>query len=47
MHYAKKGIITPEMEFVSIRENLNLNESWITPEIVRDEIALGRYNYTL
>ena len=42
MHYAKKGIITPEMEFVSIRENLNLNESWITPEIVRDEIALGR-----
>ncbi len=42
MHYAKKGIITPEMEFVSIRENLNLNESWITPEIVRNEIALGR-----
>ncbi|MDR1228167.1 MAG: phosphomethylpyrimidine synthase ThiC [Azoarcus sp.] len=23
MHYAKKGIITPEMEFVAIRENLN------------------------
>ncbi|MCL2524381.1 MAG: phosphomethylpyrimidine synthase ThiC [Betaproteobacteria bacterium] len=23
MHYAKKGIVTPEMEFVAIRENLN------------------------
>jgi phosphomethylpyrimidine synthase len=23
MHYAKKGIITPEMEYVAIRENLN------------------------
>jgi len=23
MHYARKGIITPEMEFVAIRENLN------------------------
>ena len=22
MHYARRGIITPEMEFVSIRENL-------------------------
>lgn len=26
MHYAKKGIITPEMEFVAIRENENLQE---------------------
>ncbi|MDH5189995.1 MAG: phosphomethylpyrimidine synthase ThiC [Gammaproteobacteria bacterium] len=24
MHYAKKGIVTPEMEYVSIRENLRL-----------------------
>ena len=24
MHYAKKGIITPEMEFIAIRENINL-----------------------
>lgn len=24
MHYAKKGIITPEMEFIAIRENLKL-----------------------
>ena len=43
MHYARKGIITPEMEFVSIRENLNSNESLeITPEMVRAELASGR-----
>jgi len=46
MHYARKGIITPEMEYVAIRENLD-NEargikSHITPEFVRDEIAAGR-----
>ena len=46
MYYAKKGIITPEMEYVAIRENLQ-NEmlgikSHITPEFVRDEIAAGR-----
>ncbi len=27
MHYAKRGIITPEMEFVAIRENENLQEN--------------------
>ncbi|VAX02199.1 Phosphomethylpyrimidine synthase ThiC [hydrothermal vent metagenome] len=26
MHYAKKGIITPEMEYVAIRENLKLEQ---------------------
>ncbi len=26
MHYARKGIITPEMEFVAIRENMKLDE---------------------
>jgi phosphomethylpyrimidine synthase len=26
MHYAKQGIITPEMEYVAIRENLRLSE---------------------
>ena len=46
MHYAKKGIITPEMEYVAIRENLD-NEArgiatYITPEFVRDEVAAGR-----
>ena len=46
MHYAKKGIITPEMEYVAIRENLD-NEArgiktHITPEFVRQEVATGR-----
>lgn len=27
MHYAKKGVITPEMEFVAIRENLRLEQA--------------------
>ena len=35
MHYARKGTITPEMEFVAIREG-------VSPEIVRDEVARGR-----
>lgn len=46
MHYARNGIITPEMEYVAIRENLNNEnlgiDSYITPEFVRDEIASGR-----
>ena len=35
MHYAKQGIITPEMEYVALREGLE-------PEFVRNEIAIGR-----
>jgi phosphomethylpyrimidine synthase len=35
MHYARKGIVTPEMEFAAIREE-------VSPELVRDEIARGR-----
>lgn len=35
LHYARKGIITPEMEFVAIRENMD-------PDFVRTEIAAGR-----
>jgi phosphomethylpyrimidine synthase len=27
MHYAKQGIITPEMEFIAIRENMRLEEA--------------------
>lgn len=46
MAYAKAGVITAEMEYVAIRENLNNKElgieSHITPEFVRDEIAAGR-----
>ncbi|MFU2031971.1 phosphomethylpyrimidine synthase ThiC [Bacillus wiedmannii] len=35
MHYARKGIITSEMEYVAIREG-------VEPEFVRKEIAEGR-----
>lgn len=46
MHYARKGIITPEMEYVAIRENAACRElgidSYITPEFVRREVAEGR-----
>lgn len=64
MHYAKMGIITPEMEYIAIRENQRADEiknhsrdllfqhkgenfgaaipKIITPEFVRDEVALGR-----
>ncbi len=62
MHYARQGIITPEMEYIAIRENQRLQEvkdkklrqqhagqhfganipKQITPEFVRDEVAIGR-----
>ncbi len=54
MHYARRGIITPEMEFVALRENMALaedprllaasasNRLVITPEFVRAEVAAGR-----
>ncbi len=66
MHYARKGIITPEMEFVALRESMRLEElrsdprysalmkqhpgrdfgarmpKQVTPEFVRDEVAVGR-----
>ncbi|MDE5573718.1 MAG: phosphomethylpyrimidine synthase ThiC [Muribaculaceae bacterium] len=46
MHYARRGEITPEMEYVAIRENLDNEargiETYITPKFVRDEIAAGR-----
>ncbi|MCY3764427.1 MAG: phosphomethylpyrimidine synthase ThiC [Gemmatimonadetes bacterium] len=35
MHYARGGIVTPEMEFIAIREN-------VEPEFVRSEVASGR-----
>ena len=35
LHYARKGIITPEMEFIALRENMK-------PEFVREEVARGR-----
>lgn len=45
MALAKKGVITPEMEYVAIRENLasgKKENSYITPEFVRQEVAAGR-----
>ncbi len=54
MHYARQGIITPEMEFIAIRENIGRTEAdkdgllpegfstHITPEFVRKEVAEGR-----
>ena len=35
MYYAKKGIITEEMEYIAKKENL-------TPELIRSEVARGR-----
>ena len=35
MHYARKGVITEEMQYVAQREK-------ITAETVRDEVAAGR-----
>ncbi|MFY9780202.1 MAG: phosphomethylpyrimidine synthase ThiC [Candidatus Baltobacteraceae bacterium] len=35
MHYARRGMVTPEMEFVALREG-------VEPEFVRDELARGR-----
>ena len=46
LYYAKKRIITPEMEYVAIRENQQVEtlglKSYITPEFVRKEVAAGR-----
>lgn len=57
LYYARNGVITPEMEFVAIRENQSREElaeslmahphysklsKFITPEFVRNEIAIGR-----
>ena len=35
LHYARKGVVTPEMEFVALREG-------VSPELVRSEVARGR-----
>ncbi|MDR1380738.1 MAG: phosphomethylpyrimidine synthase ThiC [Tannerella sp.] len=46
MYYARQGIVTPEMEYVAIRENLQNGElgikTAITPEFVRGELAAGK-----
>ena len=33
LHYARKGIITPEMEYIAIRENMKLMEAKGNPEL--------------
>jgi phosphomethylpyrimidine synthase len=35
MHYARRGVVTPEMRFVALRENCDV-------ELVRSEVAAGR-----
>ena len=35
MHYARRGVITPEMQFIAVREG-------VEPAFVRDEVARGR-----
>src|SRR5690606_26315963 len=35
MHYARRGEVTPEMEFIALREGFD-------PEFVRSEVARGR-----
>jgi phosphomethylpyrimidine synthase len=35
LHYARRGEVTPEMEFVALREG-------VAPEVVREEVARGR-----
>lgn len=53
LYYARQGIITPEMEYAAIRENMHTaarplatesqaSANTITPEFVRAEIAAGR-----
>ncbi|ASG65948.1 phosphomethylpyrimidine synthase ThiC [Idiomarina piscisalsi] len=42
--YARRGIVTPEMEFIALRENMGREhlDNPVTPEFVRDEVAKGR-----
>src|SRR4051794_27610144 len=35
LHYARRGVVTPEMEFIAVREGFD-------PEFVRSEVARGR-----
>ncbi|GAA4492705.1 phosphomethylpyrimidine synthase ThiC [Pseudaeromonas paramecii] len=40
--YARAGIITPEMEFIALRESQGLADGGISAEFVRAEVAAGR-----
>ncbi len=38
LHYARRGIITPEMEFIAIRENLGREAAWDGGDAPRDSL---------
>ena len=38
LHYARRGIITPEMEFIAIRENLGREAAWEIGDAPRDSL---------
>jgi len=38
LHYARRGIITPEMEFIAIRENLGREAAWEAGDGPRDSL---------
>jgi phosphomethylpyrimidine synthase len=38
LHYARRGIITPEMEFIAIRENLGRAAAWEAGDAPRDSL---------
>ena len=38
LHYARRGIITPEMEFIAIRENLGREAAWDLGDAPRDSL---------
>ncbi|HEU4795728.1 MAG TPA: phosphomethylpyrimidine synthase ThiC [Pyrinomonadaceae bacterium] len=38
LHYARRGIITPEMEFIAIRENLGREAAWEAGAAPRDSV---------
>ena len=38
LHYARRGIITPEMEFIAIRENLGREAAWEGGDAPRDSL---------
>ena len=40
--YAKRGVVTEEMEYIAVRESQARGRCEITPELVRDEVARGR-----
>ncbi len=47
MAYARAGVVTPEMEYIAIRENQRIDELFperphITPEFVRQKVAEGK-----